>query len=203
MSVNGRGIAARAVHEQLERRLGAFERVPAELELLDLVGDTPRQSAVLGEVDAEGRRFLEHRAAPRLLRDHRVALVADLGRVDVLIRVRGLAHRVDVLAALVRERGLADVRRREGRGDVGDLGDVACDLGEPCQLLLVDDLDPHLELQVGDQRAQVRVAGALTVAVDAALHLDGAGADRGEGCRHRASRSRRGSGCRRRCRIER
>ena len=92
----------------------------------------------------------------------------------------GLAHRVDVLAALVRERGLADVRRRERRRDVGDLRDVAGDLGEPRQLRIVDDLHAHLELQVGDQRAEVRVAGALAVAVDAALHLDRTGADRGE-----------------------
>ena len=125
-----RGIATRAVHEQLERRLGALERVPAELQLLDLVGDPPRQRAVLGEVDAEGRGLLEDGAAPGLLRDHRVALVADPGRVDVLVRVRRLAHRVDVLTALVRERRQADVRRRQRRGDVGDLGDIAGDLGE-------------------------------------------------------------------------
>ena len=45
-----------------------------------------------------------------------------------------------------------------------------------------------LELQVGDDRGQVRVAAALAVAVDGALHLAGAGTNRGEGVGHAAAR---------------
>ena len=48
-------------------------------------------------------------------------------------------------------------------------------------------LDPHLQREVGDDRGQVGVAGPLAVAVDAALDLDGALADGGQGVGHRAA----------------
>ena len=56
------------------------------------------------------------------------------------------------------------------------------------KLLVVDDLQSHLELQGRDERAQVGVARALPVAVDAPLDLHGAGADRGQGVGDRAAR---------------
>ena len=45
----------------------------------------------------------------------------------------------------------------------------------------------QLELEVGDHRDQVGVAGALAVAVDAALHVRRAGVDRGQRVRDRAA----------------
>gem|GEM_PF-5853363 len=52
--------------------------------------------------------------------------------------------------------------------------------GEALQLLRGDHLEPHLQLQGGQDRGQVGVPAALAVAVDAALHEAGAGFDRGE-----------------------
>ena len=157
------------------------------LEILHLVGDAACHGVVVPEVDAEIRCFGADRGAPGLLADHCAAAVADALRIDVLIRVRGLGHRVHVLAALVGERGAADVRRRVGRCDVGNLGDVTRDRGEPAQLLLGDHRDAHFHLQVGDQRAEIGVARALPVSVDAALHLHRAAADRRERVGHRAA----------------
>ena len=55
--------------------------------------------------------------------------------------------------------------------DVEDLVDEVGGLGEPRELLVARAPVAHLQLQVGDDRDQVGVAGALAEAVDRALHL--------------------------------
>ena len=127
------------MHEQLEGAVGALERVAAVLQLLDPGGDAARQRAVVAEVDAELAGAVEDVGAAGLRADHAARVVAHRRRVDVLVRVGRLAHRVDVLAALVGERRGAHVRRVTGGMEVGDLGDVARHRGEVAQLGVVDD----------------------------------------------------------------
>ena len=99
------------MHEQLERRLGALERVPAMLQLLHLLGDAPHQGLIVTEVDAEVCGLGANGGASRLVADHGATPVAHHSRVDVLVGVCDFGHGVDVLAALVRERRGADVGR--------------------------------------------------------------------------------------------
>ena len=51
-------------------------------------------------------------------------------------------------------------------------------------LLVADAVDPHLELEGRDDRAEVGVAAAFAEAVDGALHLDAAQLDRDQGVGH-------------------
>ena len=71
--------------------------------------------------------------------------------------------------------------------EVGHLGDKVRELGQAVPgCLPAGSCQTHLELQVGDDRAQVGVAAALAVAVDRALHLDRALAHRRQRVGHGA-----------------
>ena len=120
-------------------------------------------------------RLLRDRAAARQLGDEHVAVVADDRRVDVLEGLRVGAHAGRVQARLVREGVLADVRLRGVGRAVEQLVDEVRRLGQPREALGREHLAAHLQLQVGDDRDQVGVAGALADAVDRALHLRRAG----------------------------
>ena len=76
-----------------------------------------RASGDLGSmVQAQLARFQLDVRAAREIRDQDAALVADSLGLDVLVGARVFLDRVDVHAALVRERALADVRLlRPGR----------------------------------------------------------------------------------------
>ena len=106
-------------------------------------------------------------------------------RIEVLVRARVGGDRVDVDAALVRERGVADERQPRVRLDVGDVVDVARELRQPVEVLARCTLDAELEHEVRDDRGEVRVPGALAVAVDRALHLARSRGHRRERVRHR------------------
>ena len=81
------------------------------------------------------------------------------------------AHARRVQAGLVGEGVLAHVRLgRVGRA-VEQLVDEVGRLGQSRELLGRQQLDAQLQLQVGDDRDQVGVAGALPDAVDRPLHL--------------------------------
>ena len=62
------------------------------------------------------------------------------------------------------------------------------DRGEPFEVLARDRLVSHLQREVGDDRREVAVPGALAVPVDRPLHLDRAAAHAGERVRHTGSR---------------
>ena len=132
-------------------------------------------------------RLLEDRRAPRQLGDQQVAVVADDGRVDVLERLRVGAHARRVQPRLVREGVLADV----GLGRVGraveQLVEQVRGLGQAREALGREHLGAHLQLQVGDDRHEVGVAGPLADAVDRALHLRRAGFHGRERVRDRAA----------------
>ena len=94
--------------------------------------------------------------------------------------------RGDVQPALVGEGVAADVRLVGMRRHVADLVDQVGRLGQPLQAVGGDAVVAELELQRGQDRDQVAVAGALAVAVDGSLHHGGAGADGGDGVGDRA-----------------
>ncbi len=75
---------------------------------------------------------------------------------------------------------------RIGR-DVRDLGHVVRDLGEVLDRALGQAVRAHLQHQVRGDGDQIRVAGALAVAVHDALDLEDAVIHRDEGVRHRAA----------------
>jgi len=92
----------------------------------------------------------------------------------VLVAVRCLHQGIHVQASLVGKGTAPDVRRLIGRAQVGDFADKVGRFGQPREIAVSQRLDAHLELQVGDHRAEVGVAAALTIAVDGALHVSGA-----------------------------
>ena len=124
--------------------------------------------AALGELDLDVAPAGE-------LGDEDTAVVADLGRFDVLVVHRVFDDGRHVIASLVGEGRRADVGRESVHGQVGQFGDEPGRGGDLAQLMVLDDSNAHLELQVGDDRGQVGVAAALSVAVETALDLLDAG----------------------------
>ena len=99
---------------------------------------------------------------PAELGDDEPPVVADRGRVDVLVAPLDLGHRRAVDAALVGERRPPDVRLVVVRGDVGDLGDRARQLGQAGQVAAAgrDEGVRRLEREVGQDADHVGVAGS-------------------------------------------
>ena len=101
-------------------------------------------------------------------------------RIDVLVAAQHLRDRVHVRAALVRERRGADPRQARVRPQVRGLVDELRQLGQLRQRFGRHAALVQLEVQDRHHRRDVAVAGPLAVAVDRALHVRGAGLDRGE-----------------------
>ena len=129
---------------------------------------------------------LGHRVAPGELGDEQLARVADQPGLDVLEGRAVGAHAGHVQAALVREGVAPDV----GLGPVGraveQLVDEVRGLGQARQLLVGQHATAHLELEVGDDRDEVGVAGALADPVHRALDLARADLDGGQRVGHAA-----------------
>ena len=123
-------------------------------------------------------------APTRKLGDEHAAVVADLGGFDVLVVRRVLDHGSDVIAGLVREGGGADVGGESIERQVGQLGDEAGCGRDLLELVVLDDAQAYFELEIGDDRGKIGVAAALAVAVETALHLLDARADRGQRVGH-------------------
>ena len=88
--------------EQIERRLGCLELVALVLQVLHQVAELDADLLVVLDCVLGG--LGEDVRLPRKLADQDAALVADQGRVDVLVARRHARHAVGVHAALVRER---------------------------------------------------------------------------------------------------
>src|SRR5690606_7355904 len=114
-------------------------------------------------------------------------VVSCRGRVYVRVEVRVGLDGAGVQAGFVGEGRGADVRGVRVGGDVGDLGDRVRDAGHVGQRLRRHQVVAALELQVGDHGEEVGVAGALAVAVGAALHVGGARLDGGQRVGDRAA----------------
>ena len=108
-------VGGMAADEQLEARLGALERQPVRLELLDQRGQLARVDDAL-ELEAELLGTDRGVGAPAELGHDQAPGVADRGRVDVLVAPLDLGHGRPVDAALVGERGPPDVRLVVVRG---------------------------------------------------------------------------------------
>ena len=178
-----RGLALTEVtaEQERERRFGVFETPAAMLELLQLVERGGGGGRIAIEVDAEGLRLEDDVAAAGLVADEDGALVADDGRVDVLVGGGELTDGVHVRAALVGEGRGADPRTARIGGEVGDAVDEARQAGEALQRGRGDALPAELQLGAGDDGGEVAVAGALADAVDGTLDVRGASFERGEG----------------------
>ena len=72
---------------------------------------------------------------------------------------------------LVREGGRTDVGLSGAPWHVGQLADVVRDLRQHLHLCVADDVDSHLELEVGADAEHVGVAAHIAVAVRRALYL--------------------------------
>ena len=168
-------LAGLLAQQQLERAVGGLELVAVVLERLHPLEHARGRRVV--ELEARALGLVGDGAAARQLGDEQVAAVADERRVDVLERRRVGADAGGVQARLVGEGVLADVGLVGVGLAVEQLVGEVRDVGEPAQLLVGDDAVAHLQLQVGDDRDEVRVAGALADAVHRALHLGRAGLD--------------------------
>ena len=100
---------------------------------------------------------------------------------DMLVRLRVLEHRVDVDAAFVRKSAFAHVRLVVLDDEIRDLADVMRRFGQVLQVGRLDAVEAHLELEIRDERDQIRVAATLAETVDRPLHVPRAGLD----CRQR------------------
>ena len=173
-----------APREQLEGALGGLELVALVLQPLDLGQHLVDGRILLAQPGEEAPELGYHGAAPRLVRDQVAAAVSRRLRILLLVAAGVLVHGVDVDAALVGIGALADEGLAVVVGDVGRLGEEAREVHQPRHLVAADGGPPHLQLQHGDDGAQVDVAAALAVAVEGALHLRRPQLDGGDGVGH-------------------
>src|SRR5260370_29617619 len=90
-------------------------------------------------------------------------------RPNVLVGGRIFEDGADVDAAFVRKSALADERLLSARAEIGHIGNGPRQCGQVSQLFCADNVMAHLQLQVGDNRAEIGVAAAFAISVDAAL----------------------------------
>ena len=155
------------------------------LELLDPLDQPAGLAVAERDPGVAGARM--HRALPRQLGDQQLATVTDHVRVDVLERRRVDVDARHVHAALVGERVAPDVRLVGIGGEVEHLVEEMRGLGERRELLLGHALVAELQLEVGDDRDQVRVSAAFPVAVHRPLDVNRSAIDAGERARHPAA----------------
>ncbi len=167
-----------APQQQLEGGLRRLVVVAAVLALLELLHHSRR--GLVAELQSGALGLAADRRLARELRGEDVALVAHLGRVEVLEGAGVGGHSRRVHPGLVGEGVAADVGPVGVRRHVAELVEVVGGRRQARQLLLADHLEAHLQLQRRQDRDEVGVAAALAVAVDAALHQAGAGTDRGK-----------------------
>ncbi len=165
----------RTAHQQFERGLGGLVLKAARFLRLHTFEDGARLR--VGQLDARAllTQLLKDVAAAGELGDEHALDVADGQRVDVGVGAGHLRDGGNVQPGLVREGsrphiGLLRVRRevRELRGEMRDLGQAG-------ELRVRHDVHAELQLEVGDDGDDVRVAAALAPAVEASLHLPRAG----------------------------
>ena len=126
-------------------------------------------------------------ALPGHLADDEPGAIADQLGIDVLVGVLGPGDGARVQPRLVGERRRTDVRRLWVDRSVEQLGDVVADGGQSIEATLRKALVAELELEVGDDRRQVGVSGALAEPVQRPLDLTRAGQHGGHRVGHRAS----------------
>src|SRR5918998_628677 len=161
------GLAGRSSDE--ERQRGVRRLVVVALVLPLFYGGEDRRNVPGLQTQLLGLR--PDRVLPRELPDRRAPEVAHpLGR-DVLVGPGIPTDAVHVQPALAREGAPSHVRTVRVGGEVHELGDVVGGLGELPQTLVVEDLQAHLELQIGDRGDEIAVPAPLPDAVYGPLHV--------------------------------
>ena len=173
-------------HEQRDAGLGRLVGEPLVLLRLDQLDDLHRGGGI-DVLKARLARLGNHIGPAGKFAHHHPRRVADHGRVDVLVGVGVALHRGDMHARLVGEGAVADVGHVHIGREVGDLGREARDLVQVRERAGGQHAELELQLEIGDDHAEVGVAAAFTVAVDRALHVSRAGADRRQGVGHAAT----------------
>ena len=102
-----------ATEQERERGFGVLETPTAVLELLQLVERGGGGGIVAVKVDAEGLRLKDDVAAAGLVTDEDGALIADDGRIDMLVGGGELTDGINVRATLVGEGRRTDPRTSE------------------------------------------------------------------------------------------
>ena len=177
----GLALADMATEQERERGFGVLETPTAVLELLQLVERGGGGGIVAVKVDAEGLRLEDDVTAAGLVADEHGALIADDGRIDMLVGGGELPDGVHVRAAFVGEGRSTDPRATRIGGEVGDAVDETGKASEALERSRGDALPAELQLGTRDDRGEVAIAGALADAVDRALDVGGAGFERSKG----------------------
>ena len=172
-------------HPQLQGGVGHLELVALVLQPLQSLDQLGDRGAVHVEAQLPGLQL--DRRPSRHLRDHEAGAVAHRHRVDVLVGVGPAGQGAGVQPGLVGERRGAHVRLLGVRNPVDHLRHPPGHRRQQLQPLRRQRRHAHLQAQVGNDRNQVAVAGALAVAVDGALHLGGPGPHAGQGVGHPAA----------------
>ena len=141
-----------------------------------LLGEAIGQAVLLQLVD-------DVAAAGEIADEHALPVADELGR-DVFVGGGILHDGADVDAAFVREGALADERLVFAQRQVGQFGDVAAGGSQRLQLVRTDGRVAEFQFEIGDDGREIRVAAALAVAVEAALHVRRALLDGGERVGH-------------------
>ncbi len=171
-----------AADEQIEAAVGGLVRVPRILPLDDFAKDR-RDDLVVGEPGVAMRELRKDVASPRELAHEDTPRVADRRRRNVLVGPLVALHRAHVDAALVGERGDADVRLIDGPDRVEPLPHHPAELRQTREVPLRQADVAELQLQVRDDGREIHVAAALADAVDRPLHLHAAALHGGKGVR--------------------
>ena len=163
--------------EYLDRGLRGFEDIAFVLEMLDLLEQSPHRGMALVQVGEQMVEPVGDGGAARLFREQEPPLVAHQGRTAMLVGRRVLHHRVDVHPALVREGAFAHVGLPVVVVDVRHLTQEAGEVHQLPKALFPEAALPELDLQVGDDRAEIGVPASLAVAVERSLDLNRAELD--------------------------
>src|SRR5581483_10219247 len=148
--------------------------------LFDALQDIFDRFVLVIKIDAVFFRLVNNIAAAGQVRDEHALAVADELGIDVLIGLAVLENARDVHAALVRERAVAHVRLMLVGAQIRQLVEEMRRVAQLLELLVLDAVLAHLELEIGNDRAEIQVAATLADAVDRPLHLARAHLDRRE-----------------------
>ena len=165
--------------QQLERAVGGLELVAVVLELLDALEDARR--AVVVELEAgrsrPSRRPCRAPESSETSRSRRLPTSAGSTCSKVVASARMPAACSPALCA---KACLPTYGWPTSGGRLSSSSTKCAVSVSRASCSGASTLDAHLQLEVGDDRDEVRVAGALADAVDRALHLRRAGLDRDE-----------------------
>ncbi len=176
-------VGLRAAEQHIDRRFGALKGEALVLQFLDLLKNFDGL-ILIDTIQAVFAGLVQDVAPSRQVRDEDSFLIPHQGRIDMLVAVLVAHDGRNVDAALVGESTASDIRLPMIVRQVGQLADVARRLGELAELLVGDAINAHLDLQIGDDGAQVGIADALTVAVHRSLDMDSAGPHRSQRVGH-------------------